>query len=145
MKKLFFTTALFFSISTLFASNNLIDSVTHAHNTDDSIIICDKEVMPSFPGGVTALYKFIRDNLNYPEEAVKQKLEGKVYVKFYVDTDGSVKEPVVLKDGVGGGCAEEAIRIVNSMPKWNPGFQKGKPVKVYFTLPLSFKFEKSKD
>ncbi len=97
------------------------------------------EVMPSFPGGVVELMGFLRKNIMYPSLARENGLEGKVIVKFYVDTDGKVKDPVVLKDGVGGGCADEAIRVVKKMPPWTPGTQRGKPVKVYYTLPVSFK------
>ena len=69
--------------------------------------------------------------------------EGKITVKCYIDIDGSVKEPVVLKNGTGSKeCAQEAVRVVLSMPKWIPGSQKGKPVKVYYTLPVTFKIVK---
>ena len=95
--------------------------------------------MPNFPGGITELMGFLKKNILYPSLARENGLEGKVIVKFYVDTDGTVREPVVLKDGVGGGCADEAIRVIKKMPKWTPGTQRGKPVKVYYTLPVSFK------
>ncbi|HUM52414.1 MAG TPA: TonB family protein [Chitinophagales bacterium] len=97
------------------------------------------EVMPNFPGGIAELMGFLKKNILYPSLARENGLEGKVIVKFYVDTDGTVREPVVLKDGVGGGCADEAIRVIKKMPKWTPGTQRGKPVKVYYTLPVSFK------
>ena len=97
------------------------------------------EVNPAFPGGIAALMGYLGKNIIYPSLARENSLEGKVIVKFYVDTDGAVKDPVVLKDGVGGGCAEEAIRVIKKMPKWSPGLQRGKPVKVYYTLPVSFK------
>ena len=106
----------------------------------DTVAYIKAEIMPAFPdGGVPALMHFLQKNIRYPIEAAEKGLEGKVIVKFYLDTDGSVKDPVVIKDGVGGGCADEAIRVVKSMPKWTPGFQKGKPVKVYYTLPVTFK------
>jgi protein TonB len=82
---------------------------------------------------------FLKKNISYPSLARENGLEGKVIVKFYVDTDGRVKDPVVLKDGVGGGCADEALRVIKKMPPWTPGTQRGKPVKVYYTLPVSFK------
>lgn len=99
------------------------------------------EVMPTFPGGPTELVKFLYKNIKYPSLARENGLEGKVIVKFYVDVDGTVREPVVLKDGVGGGCAEEAVRVCKSMPKWSPGSQRGKNVKVYYTLPVTFKLQ----
>lgn len=99
------------------------------------------EVMPGYPGGVPELMKFLQKNIRYPSLARENGLEGKVIVKFYVDTDGTVRDPTVLKDNVGGGCGDEAIRVVKSMPKWTPGSQRGKPVKVYYTLPVTFKLQ----
>ncbi len=99
------------------------------------------EVMPVYPGGVPELMKFLQKNIRYPSLARENGLEGKVIVKFYIDTDGTVREPSVLKDGVGGGCGDEAIRVVKSMPKWTPGSQRGKSVKVYYTLPVTFKLQ----
>lgn len=99
------------------------------------------EVMPTYPGGVLELMKFLQKNIRYPSLARENGLEGKVIVKFYVDTDGTVRDPQVLKDGVGGGCGDEAIRVIKSMPKWAPGSQRGKPVKVYYTLPVTFKLQ----
>jgi periplasmic protein TonB len=99
------------------------------------------EVMPSYPGGVPELMKFLQKNIRYPSLARENGLEGKVIVKFYIDTDGTVREPAVLKDGVGGGCGDEAIRVIKAMPKWTPGSQRGKAVKVYYTLPVTFKLQ----
>jgi protein TonB len=99
------------------------------------------EVMPSYPGGVPELMKFLQKNIRYPSLARENGLEGRVIVKFYIDRDGTVRDPVVLKDNVGGGCGDEAIRVVKSMPKWSPGSQRGKPVKVYYTLPVTFKLQ----
>jgi TonB family protein len=97
------------------------------------------EVQPAYPGGVGELMKFLQENIKYPPEAVKNMAVGKVIVKFYIDVDGAVREPVILKDGVGFGCADEAIRVVKAMPNWTPGSQRGKLVKVYYTLPITFK------
>lgn len=97
------------------------------------------EVMPSYPGGQSAMLKYLSNNIRYPSLARENGLEGKVVVKFTVDKDGSIKDPIILKDGVGGGCADEAIRVIKSMPKWSPGLQRGNPVKVYYILPVSFK------
>ena len=116
-------------------SKKNIDSTKYGNNFDRA------EIMPAYPGGIGAMMKFLYSNLKYPLVAKKNKLEGKVIVKFYIDIDGFVKEPFVLQDGVGGGAAEEAIRLVSSMPKWIPGTQGGKPVKVYYTLPIAFKLK----
>lgn len=100
------------------------------------------EVQPRFPGDdPNGLVKWLIKNIKYPNIARENGLEGKVIVKFYVDVDGTVRDPVVLKDGVGGGCAEEAIRVCKAMPKWIPGSQRGKNVKVYYTLPVNFKLQ----
>jgi periplasmic protein TonB len=98
------------------------------------------ESMPSFPGGEAAMFKFINDNLKYPEEAKENKIEGKVFVSFIVDTDGSIQD-VKVKRGIVSGCNEEAIRLVSSMPKWVPGKQNGKAVRVSFNLPVVFRLQ----
>jgi TonB family protein len=102
------------------------------------------EVMPTFPGGVAELMKYLSKNIRYPKVARENGLEGKVIVKFYIDVDGSVKEPEILKDNVGGGAAEESIRVIDSMPNWTPGLQKGIPVKVFYVLPITFKLTGAK-
>ena len=93
--------------------------------------------MPTFPGGEEALLKFVMANTNYPREARKSKIRGKVYVSFIVDKEGKVKDAVVKK-GIGGGCDEEALRVVQMMPQWIPGTQDGRPVDVKFNLPIPF-------
>ena len=92
---------------------------------------------PMFPGGMEALYKYLRENIKYPQLARDNNITGKVYVTFVVEKDGSIANPRVLKD-IGGGCGQEAIRVVKSMPKWTPGKQRGKAVRVQFNLPVSF-------
>ncbi len=92
---------------------------------------------PEFPGGMDALYKYLRENIKYPQLARENNITGKVYVTFVVERDGSIAQPRVLKD-IGGGCGAEAIRVVKSMPKWTPGKQRGKAVRVQFNLPVSF-------
>jgi len=93
--------------------------------------------MASFPGGEEALFNFLRDNIKYPEEAKLKGIEGTVYVSFVVMADGSVQKAKVVR-AIGGGCDEEALRVVNLMPKWTPGEQSGKSVSVQYNLPLSF-------
>jgi protein TonB len=98
------------------------------------------EEMPEFPGGAKALAAFIRDNLRYPLAAREEEIEGKVIITFVVNAQGAI-EGAEVRRGIGGGCDKEALRVVNAMPKWKPGRQQGKPVKVYFTLPISFRLE----
>ncbi|MEI8004801.1 MAG: energy transducer TonB [Bacteroidota bacterium] len=95
------------------------------------------EEPPTFPGGEAALYKWLGENLKYPEEAKELGIQGRVFVSFVVEPDGSTSNAVV-KRGIGGGCDEEAIRIVKAMPKWGPGKQRGQPVRVQFNLPIKF-------
>jgi periplasmic protein TonB len=95
------------------------------------------EDMPSFPGGEEALFKYLGQNIKYPQLAKEAGITGKVYVNFVVDKDGNVTDVKVLR-GIGGGCDEEAIRVVKNMPKWSPGKQRGKPVKVSYNLPIRF-------
>lgn len=95
------------------------------------------ESMPSFPGGDAARMKFLQDNIKYPQMARESGIQGTVYVTFVVETDGSVTDVRVLR-GIGGGCDEEAIRVIKEMPKWNPGMQRGKPVRVQFNMPIKF-------
>jgi protein TonB len=110
--------------------------------TDTTTTISDRaDVVPEFPGGPVGILKYIQKNLKYPTEAKNRGAEGKVLVKFYIDTDGAVKDPVILKDPVGFGASEEALRLIRNMPKWKPGTQKGKPVKVYYTMPVTFKLQ----
>lgn len=96
------------------------------------------ERMPGFPGGITALMAFISSNLRYPAIAKENNVQGRVIVKFVVRKDGSVGDAVVLR-GVDKSLDEEALRIVNAMPRWKPGTQKGKPVSVRYALPIMFK------
>lgn len=96
------------------------------------------EVRPSFPGGEKALAKFIQDNIVYPENAIEEGVEGRVEVMFAVDENGRVYTPVVTGDRAGYGLDEEATRVVSKMPTWNPGQIKGRNVKSYYTLPITF-------
>ena len=95
------------------------------------------ESMPEFPGGMAELYTYLGNNIKYPVMAKESGIQGKVYVTFVVERDGSITDVRVLR-GIGGGCDEEAIRVVQSMPKWNPGKQRGKPVRVQYNLPVRF-------
>lgn len=95
------------------------------------------ENMPSFPGGDDALFKFLGENINYPDEAKDKGISGVVYVTFVVDYDGEITNVKVIR-GIGGGCDEEAVRVIKAMPDWEPGRQKGKRVRVQYNLPIRF-------
>ncbi|MBQ0016247.1 MAG: energy transducer TonB [Bacteroidales bacterium] len=95
---------------------------------------------PEYPGGMESLYKYLGENIKYPSLAKENNITGKVYVTFVVEKDGSIANPRILRD-IGGGCGQEAIRVVKSMPKWKPGKQRGKAVRVQFNLPVSFNLQ----
>ncbi len=95
------------------------------------------EQMPEFPGGEAALYKYLVDNLRYPERATNAGAQGTVRVKFVINEDGRISMVDVPRP-IGNGMDEEAKRVVQSMPPWKPGKNNGKPVKVYFQIPIKF-------
>jgi len=95
------------------------------------------EVMPQFPGGDNGLYQYLKKNVVYPALAKVQKIQGRVYIEFIVERDGSVSHVKVTR-GIGGGCDQEAARVVAQMPKWTAGKMKGAPVRVQYTLPVKF-------
>lgn len=98
------------------------------------------EQMPQFGSGEKELLEYLSKNIKYPAIARENSISGTVVVQFVVDRDGSIKQPEVVR-GIGGGCDEEALRVVKGMPKWSAGKQQGKPVKVKFTLPIRFRLE----
>ncbi|MTI39672.1 TonB family protein [Fulvivirga lutimaris] len=110
-------------------------------------ILMGKEIFmvvenPATPqGGYQGFYKYVAKSLQYPEQARKEKIEGKVYVQFVVDKDGSLTDIEAVR-GIGSGCDEEAVRIVQYAPKWSPAAQRGMPVKQRIILPITFILDK---
>ena len=100
------------------------------------------EQMPQFPGGPAALMEYLSKNVRYPEEAHKSGIQGRVLCSFVVEKDGSISDASVVKS-VDPLLDEEALRVVNSMPNWTPGTQNGEPVRVKYTIPLTFKLDNS--
>ena len=98
------------------------------------------EEMPSYPGGEGKLMEYVAKNIKYPQIARETGIQGRVFVGFVVEPDGSVSNVKVLR-GIGGGCDEEAVRVVKNMPKWKPGKQRGKAVRVSYMLPVNFKLQ----
>ena len=98
------------------------------------------EEMPSFPGGDAERNKFLAENIKYPQQALENNIQGTVYVAFVVDSKGNVTDVKVMR-GIGGGCDEEAIRVVKMMPQWHAGKQNGKQVRVLFNMPVYFKIQ----
>ena len=121
-----------------FEASDVDVSASMDANTDEVFNVV--EVDPEFPGGIDALYKYLAENITYPQQAKDNGIQGRVYVTFVVEKDGSITGTKVLR-GIGGGCDEEALRVVEAMPKWTPGKQLGEPVRVQFNLPIVFKLQ----
>ena len=98
------------------------------------------EQMPEFPGGEEAMMQYIAEQVKYPAEAKKAGAYGRVFIGFIVEPDGSLSDYKVLR-GIGYGCDEEALRVVKSMPKWQPGMHRGKAVRVQYLVPVNFKLD----
>ena len=135
-KSLFLYSIILFS---QFAFSNSISKVSSYDffNTADTIFTI-VETMPEFPGGKEALYTYISKNIEYPEEAKKANIEGRVFVEFIVDKTGQISESRVLR-GANNYLDAEALRVVKSMPNWKAGEQSGKVVDVRLVLPIVFK------
>ncbi len=111
---------------------------------DDGRTYIVVERMPEFPGGTTALFAFLQQNVKYPQIAYENNIQGKVMVQFVVDKDGSITNVQVAKSGGDRSLDKEAVRVVKAMPKWRPGMQKGKPVRVQYTMPVNFRLQEKK-
>ena len=115
-----------------------MDTIENADEIEEIFGIV--ETMPMFRGGEQKLMEFIGNNVVYPKEAINAGIEGKVFVEFYIEKDGTVCDAKVLR-GIGYGCDEEALRVIGLMPKWFPGKVRGHSVRVRYTLPINFKLE----
>ena len=103
--------------------------------TEASFLVVEQQ--PEYPGGMGAMRDFLSKSLNYPRSAASAGVSGKVFVSFVVNSDGSLTDVQVLK-GIGFGCDEEAVRVMQKMPRWKPGKQSGRAVRVKYNLPISF-------
>lgn len=126
-------------------ASNMLDEILVVSSGDinsrkDEVIFTTVEQNPEFPGGATEMYKYIGERMKYPSTAQRAGVQGKVFVKFVVKSTGEIGDIEVLK-GIGFGCDEEAVRVISQMPKWQAGKQNGKPVNVYFTMPIAFRLE----
>ena len=128
MKKVF--TIILMSISTVtFAQEEEV--------VEEEVFELTHTAEPEFPGGVSAMMKFIATNVQYPMAAMEKSEQGTVYVQLYIEKDGSVTEAKIVR-GVSETIDKEALRVVNKMPKWKPGESEGKPVRVKQVLPIRF-------
>jgi protein TonB len=106
-------------------------------DVEDNSVQTYVEQMPEFPGGEAALMKYLHDHINYPPLAVENEIQGKVIIDFVVGKDGSISKITVAKS-LGFGCDQEAVRVISTMPKWNPGKQNGRSVNVSYKVPVKF-------
>lgn len=104
---------------------------------EEEMIFVIVESMPMFPGGEAARLKFLNEHIRYPTMAKEAGIQGRVFIQFVVEKDGSITDVKVVR-GIGGGCDEEAVRLVESMPPWIPGKQRHSPVRVRFNMPIRF-------
>ncbi len=112
--------------------------VDEEESDEDAPIFMVVESMPIFPGGGdAALYRYLGANIEYPQMAKESVIQGTVWVTFVIEKNGKVSGIKVLR-GIGGGCDEEAVRVIRNMPRWTPGKQRGKPVRVQYNLPVKF-------
>jgi protein TonB len=116
----------------------IIEAPAPEENTNEQEVFTIVENMPEFPGGEAAMRKYIGKNIKYPNLARENKVEGTVYIQFVINQNGEISDTKILR-GIGAGCDEEALRVIKKMPAWAPGKQRGKPVRVQFTLPMKFK------
>ena len=119
------------------ASDTATETAAPAPTPTDSVYEV-AEVMPEFPGGTQALFKFISENLEYPQHAIDGQIEGRVVVQFVVDKTGKVGNIQVVRS-IDKLLDQAAIDVVRALPAWKPGMQNGQPVNVRYTLPVSFK------
>ena len=108
---------------------------------EEEVIFMVVETMPEFPGGQQALFKYLGENVKYPVIAQENGIQGRVICQFVVNKDGSIVDVVVVRSSGEPSLDKEAIRVINSMPKWKPGKQRGKPVRVKYTVPVNFRLQ----
>jgi len=97
------------------------------------------DVMPEFPGGTDALLEYVSASIRYPESCIKDSIQGRVIVQFVVDKEGVIRETEIIRGSLDDALDKEALRIVNSMPRWKPGIHRGRNVKTRYLLPVKFK------
>lgn len=117
-----------------------IPPVVEAEKVEEDIIHVSVEVMPEFPGGTSALMKYLSGNIKYPIVSQEMASQGRVIVQFVVDKDGTITDPVVVR-GIDAYLDKEALRVISAMPKWKPGRQNQKAVRVKYTVPVVFRLQ----
>jgi len=108
---------------------------------EEEVVFVVVESMPEFPGGQQALFKYLSENVKYPVIAQENGIQGRVICQFVVNKDGSIVDVEVVRSGGDPSLDKEAVRVIKTMPKWKPGKQRGKPVRVKYTVPVNFKLQ----
>ena len=108
---------------------------------EEEVIFMVVETMPEFPGGQQALFKYLSENVKYPVIAQENGIQGRVICQFVVNKDGAIVDVEVVRSGGDPSLDKEAVRVIKSMPKWNPGKQRGKAVRVKYTVPVNFRLQ----
>ena len=117
-----------------------VQQVVEEEEVEEEVFVV-VEKMPEFPGGQAALFKFLSENVKYPVIAQENGIQGRVICQFVVNKDGSIVDVEVVRTGGDASLDKEAVRVIKSMPKWHPGQQRGKPVRVKYTVPVNFKLQ----
>lgn len=112
-------------------------SPTKAQQKEEALNLLTIDTPPSYPGGMANFYKLIATNLKYPETAQKYNIEGKVFLSFVIEKDGTLSDAKIERS-LGFGTDEEALRVIKLSEKWKPGIQKGNPVRVRYNIPIQF-------
>ena len=115
-----------------------VEDVEEEETAEEVFVIVEEQPHPK--GGMQAFYDYVNSNIHYPSQARRMNIEGRVFVQFIIEKDGSISQIEVIR-GVGGGCDEEAVRVLSNAPKWAPGKQRGKPVRVKMVFPIVFKLK----
>ena len=117
--------------------DNDVDIIVEEEPEEPEVVMVVED-MPEFPGGTAALMQYLQKNIKYPAICRENNIQGRVLVTFIVNKDGAVVEPEVVKS-VNPSLDKEALRVISTMPKWKPGSQRGKPVRVKYTVPVNFR------
>lgn len=124
----------------LFKVRGVVRKISIKKEVEDQTVFQVVEKMPEFPGGMAACLKFVSNNIKYPTISQENGVQGKVIVQFVVNKDGSIVDPVVVRS-VDPYLDKEALRVISMMPKWSPCMQRGKPVRVKYTVPVTFRLQ----
>ncbi len=115
-----------------------VEEEVEEETSDEIFLIVEEKPHPK--GGMATFYEYVNSNLTYPSQALRMGIQGRVFVQFVIEKDGSISQVEVIR-GIDSSCNQEAIRVVSGAPAWQPGKQRGKPVRVKMVLPISFKLQ----